>query len=431
LCNVVSSQMLRQELVCGNWFQLLGTALGWCVTPLYKRFADPDLHSHNVLYDLLAPLLRGWFVELSHQRYELRSILMMIAMQRRGAVVCEAAFTLLQILLYRQSAALLAVTVVGVFVNAIPRQFYAQLKMLMRSLHLSFLAAFSDRLVSFIPDKTAAYGGRPVFNESGAEAAEQYLAMQGSHHGGCWQVVVAEAVDVTFSFLGGALMVYLLLMAAWETGGLLGWLETDHLDQYFPFWAVTVTRAAKTLCNFVTTENLLRTAQARQTQTELYFFQRAHLLSQLYPQGDDFIKVIGTAVEGCPRRAFLFVGTPCLAHQQAHDFTIGPLTMFSFLQDPSLQVQKYVNMLKDVMQIPWKRGDTNVLTTLHRIPPPFESQEEMDRVRGYMVRLVWSLFDVAGPDHITCVTSDHALSCLQHCHASAPAQHADQVPSNI
>lgn len=67
LCNVVSSQMLRQELVCGNWFQLLGTALGWCVTPLYKRFADPDLHSHNVLYDLLAPLLRGWFVELSHQ----------------------------------------------------------------------------------------------------------------------------------------------------------------------------------------------------------------------------------------------------------------------------------------------------------------------------------------------------------------------------
>jgi hypothetical protein len=42
--------------------------------------------------------------------------------------------------------ALLPLTVVGVLVNAVPRQFYAQLKILMRSLHLSYLAKLGEQV---------------------------------------------------------------------------------------------------------------------------------------------------------------------------------------------------------------------------------------------------------------------------------------------
>ena len=47
--------------------QLCGTLAGWAVTPLYRRWYDPKLQSRNVLYDLLAPWLRQWFVRLSGQ----------------------------------------------------------------------------------------------------------------------------------------------------------------------------------------------------------------------------------------------------------------------------------------------------------------------------------------------------------------------------
>ena len=53
--------------------------------------------------------------------------------------------------------------------NAVPRQFYAQLKILMRSLHLSYLARTGEQLVSSLcltlsPSAAAqlTYGGRPV-----------------------------------------------------------------------------------------------------------------------------------------------------------------------------------------------------------------------------------------------------------------------------
>lgn len=62
-----------------------------------------------------------------------------MAHERRGAVLSEFLFVLLQISIYNQPAPLLVVTLIGVFVNTIPRQFYAQLKMLVRALHISYL----------------------------------------------------------------------------------------------------------------------------------------------------------------------------------------------------------------------------------------------------------------------------------------------------
>jgi hypothetical protein len=144
---------------------------------------------------------------------------------------------------------------VGVLVNAVPRQFYAQLKILMRSLHLSYLARTGEQLISSLcmplsPSAAAqlTYGGRPVLSgtrptglrtsrrpggglragrqalndgwgsgrsaATGEEAPAAYMAFGGSHHGGCWEVVVRETADFVLSFVGGMLMLYLLLVAA-------------------------------------------------------------------------------------------------------------------------------------------------------------------------------------------------------------------------
>ena len=75
---------------------------------------------------------------------------------------------------------------------------------------------------------------------------------------------------------------YLLLLALVE---LLDIVDRDNsssfvseVGAYFPFWAVTLARVVKTLCNYITTENLLQAVLARQTQNELYFFQRVHVV---------------------------------------------------------------------------------------------------------------------------------------------------------
>jgi len=51
-------------------------------------------------------------------------------------------------------------------------------------------------------------------------------------------------------------------------------LDTGRLESLFPFAAVTAARLAKSACNWLTTENLLRAVAARQTQNELYLLQR-------------------------------------------------------------------------------------------------------------------------------------------------------------
>jgi hypothetical protein len=57
---------------------------------------------------------------------------------------------------------------------------------------------------------------------AGEEAPASYMAFGGSHHGGCWEVVLREAADFVLSLAGGLLMLYLLLVAAAEGVRLTG-----------------------------------------------------------------------------------------------------------------------------------------------------------------------------------------------------------------
>eukprot|EP00976_Prorocentrum_cordatum_P078262 1183035-Prorocentrum_minimum.AAC.4 len=171
----------------GRALKFGGTLFGWFVTPIYKRYAlrtPTALHggaTNNAVYALtevdkltkhrstfaasgLSPLLRTWFVELSGHDYCLRDLMRMITNERRGVGWCEACFTAVQISLYSVPGALIPLTVIGFFLNAVPRQFYANAKMLIRSLHLAYLKEFTDQLVRCIDDKDITYATRPVFS---------------------------------------------------------------------------------------------------------------------------------------------------------------------------------------------------------------------------------------------------------------------------
>jgi hypothetical protein len=93
--------------------------------------------------------------------------MLLITMERRGVGWCEALFTAVQISLYTVPSALIPMTIVGFFLNAVPRQFYANAKLLIRSLHLAYLKEFTDTLVRCVRDKTIQYAGRPVFSPGG------------------------------------------------------------------------------------------------------------------------------------------------------------------------------------------------------------------------------------------------------------------------
>jgi hypothetical protein len=128
---------------------------------------DNEYSGTNILYDKLSPLLRSWFVELSVQNYNFKNLMLLITMERRGVGWCEALFTAVQISMYTVPSALIPMTIVGFFLNAVPRQFYANAKLLIRSLHLAHLKAFTDALVRCVRDKTIQYAGRPVFSPGG------------------------------------------------------------------------------------------------------------------------------------------------------------------------------------------------------------------------------------------------------------------------
>jgi len=405
----------------GRLMKFGGTLFGWFVTPIYKRVGDRNYSGTNILYDKLSPLLRSWFVELSGKDYNLKNLMLMITHERRGVGWCEACFTAVQISLYSVPSALIPLTVIGFFLNAVPRQFYANAKMLIRSLHLAYLKAFTDQLVRCIKDKEIKYATRPVFSpETEQETPDTYVAFRGSHHGGTWSVVVSEGLDMLLSGLEGVVMTYLLTVAFCQFLVLIGVADQDETSRWFPFWAVTAARASKTFLNFVTTENLLWAMKARQTQNELYFWQKMFVFQQAHPS----VAAVERAMllppkMQCPREPFAFMGTPCLSHPtrgggEAGIFEEPVMCMFGFVVDDTAQVATYQKMLDNVHQLPWKKSeDMNIRTPKGDWPPPFASQEDLDRTRFYARELLLFLFNVNL--HQDCPPNLHRVDCAQNC----------------
>lgn len=386
--------------VVGRAMKVVATLCGApVVTPLYRCFVDPTYRRTNVMYDRLSPFLRRWFVRLAGP-YHVDSVVSLVAWERRGAVLLEFVFVLLQIALFMSQGILLVVTVVGVFLNAVPRQFYAQLKVMVRGLHITYIDTTAERLLDLVPRDAraaASYDGRPVFDANGRDAPKGYLAFRGNHHSGCWSVVRTEAIDFSFSFLGGMLMLYLLAFTALLGLDLLGAADRDGREgEWFPFWAVTAARFAKSACNFITTENLVNSIEARQSQHELYFMQRLVVVRKQFEEPQRLLEqAAATTDAGCVRERFAFVGRPCLQDRDSPDSPLSEgapqLAMFKFLQRTARTAKQFQSTLDDSLSCGKK--DTLNRTDDGKFPTPFNTQQDLDDLRGYAERLLWAVFD--------------------------------------
>lgn len=389
--------LLFYAAIAGRMMKIIGTIFGAAlVTPLYKCFVDPTYPRMNVMYDKLSPFLRRWFIRLSNQNYNLVNIVDMIANERRGAVISEFVFTVIQAALFKFPAYLLPLTVVGVFLNAVPRQFYAQLKLLIRNLHISYIDRTMEKMVAIVPKEKkleAKYDGKKVFDADGVkEQPSQYLVFRGKHHTGCWRLILTEAIDFFFSFVGGVLMIYLLIFSVVLLLHVFDVSDRDRMDKYFPFLVVTLARFAKSMCNFITTENLINSAEARQSQHEIYFLQRMSVMSRLYPDPSDFIKEVYKNESICPRSHFEFIGRPCLEHEEESNFQIPVMDMYSFLDPAQMPVSRYQNIIDDGVCGSHERLLTR--TEEGSYPSPFDNQPQLDKLRSYAGSLMWEVFSV-------------------------------------
>ncbi len=277
--------MLFMAAIGGRSLFLLAKLFGVPVTVVYKC-KHPTYNKMNMIYSLMTPLLRSSFVSLTRQPFTADHILQVVKEQRRGAVWCELLISVLQIIVQAcgVDVLLIPLTVLGILLNTIPRQFYAQLKLMMRGLVIDVLGGISAHTLQCLPTKKLLRAGPnkdlPLFDERSRELGANFLPLKGRGWGTC-RMLETEILDFVATVANMVILVYLLAFALCKLGwiGRIG-LPAKDADLHFPFWAVVVTRLARFFGNLITCETVLSNSRAKRDLYQLYCIQRLHVLRE-------------------------------------------------------------------------------------------------------------------------------------------------------
>ena len=277
--------ILFMAAIGGRSLFLLAKLFGVPVTLVYKC-KHPTYNKMNMIYSLMTPLLRSWFVSLTRQPFTADHILQVVKEQRRGAVWCELLISVLQIIVQAcgVDVLLIPLTVLGILLNTIPRQFYAQLKLMMRGLVIDVLGGISAHTLQCLPTKKLLRAGPnkdlPLFDERSRELGANFLPLKGRGWGTS-RMLETEILDFVATVANMVILVYLLAFALCKLGwiGRIG-LPAKDADLHFPFWAVVVTRLARFFGNLITCETVLSNSRAKRDLYQLYCIQRLHFLRE-------------------------------------------------------------------------------------------------------------------------------------------------------
>ena len=277
--------ILFMAAIGGRSLFLLAKLFGVPVTLVYKC-KHPTYNKMNMIYSLMTPFLRSSFVSLTRKPFTADHILQVVKEQRRGAVWCELLISVLQIIVQAcgVDVLLIPLTVLGILLNTIPRQFYAQLKLMMRGLVIDVLGGISAHTLQCLPTKKLLRAGPnkdlPLFDERSRELGANFLPLKGRGWGTC-RMLETEILDFVATVANMIILVYLLAFALCKLGwiGRIG-LPAKDADLHFPFWAVVVTRLARFFGNLITCETVLSNSRAKRDLYQLYCIQRLHFLRE-------------------------------------------------------------------------------------------------------------------------------------------------------